>query len=137
MKNKQSESENQTYTHAQVEDLMWRAISQYDAYVTEAMQGLEDDKEFKKEAIKNNYTPVNWLYYAQDDITYRKGISVDGAWADFTEQEELTSAGQWLVDLLPPGRKADLIEKGIEHADVKTFKLKQMFKRLNDRGANK
>ena len=101
-----------TYTKSQVNDLMWYALRQHDKNLDDAMEGLYESEEFCAEARENNYTPLNWLYYAQDDISYRKMISIDAAWKEFDRRKELNNTAQKLIDLLTPERKAELLKKG-------------------------
>ena len=112
MPKKQPKNQEETYTKSQVNDLMWYALRQHDKNLDDAMEGLYESEEFCAEARANNYTPLNWLYYAQDDISYRKMISVDAAWKEFDRRKELNNTAQKLIDLLTPERKAELLKKG-------------------------
>lgn len=102
----------QSYTYDQVVELMWYALTENDHNTENAMQGLEEDTEFQKQAKENNYTPMNWLYYAQDDITHRKSIAMKFAFEEVIRRNELKDTAQRVIDLIPSKRKAELLKKG-------------------------
>ena len=136
MPKKQPEIKEETYTKSQVNDIMWYALRQHDKNIWNAMESLYESEEFQAEATKENYTPLNWLYYAQDDISYRKMISVEAAWEEFDRRKELNNTAQKLIDLLSPERKAELIEKELYNAGhpqnkADLAKLREMLRRLN------
>ncbi len=101
----------QTFTHQQVEDLMWYAMRNYERNLNNQMKDLETDKVFQAEAAKENYTPLNWLYYAQHDISQTKGVAIGDAWEEYENIKKTKSAADAVIGALSIERLSELLTK--------------------------
>ena len=87
-----------TYTQEELEEIMHLCLGNWDRELTVTFQCLEKDKDFQAEAKVDKYTPSNWLYYAQGDVSINHSFVVEETLLEY-KKELLEAQNKKLLEL--------------------------------------
>jgi hypothetical protein len=88
-----------TYTQEELEDIMHQCLGNWDRELTVTFQCLEKDKDFQAEAKVDKYTPSNWLYYAQGDVSLNHAFVIEETLEEY-RKEKLETQHKKLLEQL-------------------------------------
>ena len=75
-----------TYTQSELKEVMQLLLRNWDRELTVSMHFLLEDKKFVKQATADNFTPENYLYYAQGDTAENYNICIDATLIEYKKE---------------------------------------------------